>query len=154
MVPKPCGKTTGKKLISSPQMPRRLLFIASLHQPRELADETQAAPQSATLAMFQIIDDRPGVAEQFTIGEHLVTFSDHADLREKARYYLANDEERERIAAAARRHALARLRVEPRVARVLKLLESVKGFHHRGTEDTEGCHAAPLNIGGEGHFLV
>ncbi len=78
--------------------------------------------ECAALGTFQIVDDRPGVAENFTVGEHLVTFSDHADLREKARYYLARDEERERMAVAARAHALARHRYDQRVARVEELL--------------------------------
>ncbi len=78
--------------------------------------------ECAALGVFQIVDDRPGVAEQFAVGEHLVTFSDFADLREKARYYLAHDEERERMAAAARQHALAHHRVEQRLARVLEML--------------------------------
>ena len=54
--------------------------------------------ESAALGAFQIVDDRPGVHEWFTDGEHLVTFRDAADLQEKVRYYLAHDEERVRIA--------------------------------------------------------
>ena len=78
--------------------------------------------ECAALGSFQIVDDRPGVAEHFTVGEHLVTFGDLADLREKARYYLAHDEERGRMAAAAREHVLAHHRYDQRVARVLELL--------------------------------
>ncbi len=78
--------------------------------------------ECAALGTFQIVDDRPGVSECFTVGEHLVTFSDFADLREKARYYLAHDEERLRIAEAARQHALAHHRYDQRVARVVGLL--------------------------------
>ena len=81
--------------------------------------------ECAALGTFQIVDDRPGVAEQFTVGQHLVTFSDHADLREKARYYLAHDEERTRMAAAARAHALAHHRYDQRVARALQLMGEV-----------------------------
>ena len=78
--------------------------------------------ECAGLGTFQLVDDRPGVHEWFVDGEHLVTFSDLADLREKARYYLAHDEERERIAAAGRAHALAHHRVDQRAARVLEML--------------------------------
>lgn len=81
--------------------------------------------ESAALGAFQIVDDRPGVAEYFTVGEHLVTFSDSKDLQEKVRYYLAHDEERLRIAAAARQHVLAHHRYGQRVARVLALLGEV-----------------------------
>ena len=84
--------------------------------------------ECAALGVFQIVDDRPGVAQQFTVGEHLVTFSDHADLREKARYYLAHDEERGRMAAAARRHVLAHHRTDQRLARALELLGDSEGF--------------------------
>ena len=81
--------------------------------------------ECAALGVFQIVDDRPGVAQHFTVGEHLVTFSDIADLREKACYYLAHDEERSGMAAAARKHALAQHRVDQRLARVLELLGEV-----------------------------
>jgi len=78
--------------------------------------------ECAALGVFQIVDDRPGVGECFKLGEHLVTFSDHEDLREKARYYLAHDEERQQMAEAARQHALAHHRYDQRVARVEELL--------------------------------
>ena len=58
-------------------------------------------------------------------GEHLVTYSDHEDLREKVRYYLAHDEERQRIADAARAHVLAHHRYDQRLARVEELLGEV-----------------------------
>ncbi len=74
---------------------------------------------------LQIVDDPPGISEWFTIGEHLVTYRDSADLQEKARYYLARDAERQRIAAAARAHALAHHRVEQRLARVEALLADI-----------------------------
>ena len=76
----------------------------------------------AALGVLQITDDRPGVSECFTVGEHLVTFSDHDDLREKVRYYLAHDEERLWIAEAARAHVLAHHRYDQRLARVEGLL--------------------------------
>ncbi|MCY3833792.1 MAG: glycosyltransferase [Chloroflexi bacterium] len=81
--------------------------------------------ESAALGAFQIVDDRPGVHEWFTDGEHLVTFSNHADLREKVRYYLAHEDERQRIAAAARAHVLAEHRYDQRLARVEALLGEV-----------------------------
>ena len=81
--------------------------------------------ETAAVGTFQIVDDRPGVGEWFTIGEHLVTFQDHDDLREKARYYLDNDAERQRIAAAAREHVLAHHRYDQRLARVEGLLREL-----------------------------
>lgn len=81
--------------------------------------------ESAALGAFQIVDDRPGVREWFNNGEHLVTFRDLADLREKTRYYLAHDAERLRIAEAARAHVLAHHRVDQRLAVVEGLLGEV-----------------------------
>ena len=81
--------------------------------------------ESAGLGVFQIVDDRPGVREWFTVGEHLVTFSDAADLQEKVRYFLAHDEERQRIADAARQHVLKHHRYDQRLARVEELLEEL-----------------------------
>lgn len=81
--------------------------------------------ETAALGTFQIVDDRPGVGEWFSIGEHLATFRDHDDLRDKARYYLDNDAERQRIAASAREHVLARHRYDQRLARVEGLLGEV-----------------------------
>jgi glycosyltransferase involved in cell wall biosynthesis len=78
--------------------------------------------ESAALGAFQIVDDRPGLHEWFSDGKHLVTFSDHDDLREKVRYYLAHDDERQRIADAARQHVLAHHRYDQRLARVETLL--------------------------------
>ncbi len=78
--------------------------------------------ECAALGSFQIVDDRPGVHEWFQDGEHLVTFKDHKDLREKVRYFLAHEDERRRIAAAARAHVLANHRYDQRLARVEGLL--------------------------------
>ncbi len=81
--------------------------------------------ESAALGAFQIVDDLPGVHEWFTVGEHLVTYSDLADLQEKARYYLAHEEERRSIAEAARVHVLAHHRCDQRLERVETLLASL-----------------------------
>ena len=63
--------------------------------------------EAAAMNVFQLVDDRPGVHEWFEVGQHLVTYRDPQDLREKVVYYLAHPEERETIAAAAREHVLA-----------------------------------------------
>ncbi len=81
--------------------------------------------ESAALGAFQIVDDLPGVRRWFTPGEHLVTFADAADLQDKARYYLAHDDEREKIAAAGRAHVLEHHRVEQRLESVEELLGQV-----------------------------
>lgn len=60
--------------------------------------------EAAAVGTFQIVDNRPGVSEWFTPGEHLVTFSDFQDLQEKVAYYLAHPSERESIARAGYEH--------------------------------------------------
>lgn len=57
---------------------------------------------------FQLVDDtRPDLAESFEVGREIVTFSELDDLREKIRYYLSHESERQTIAQAAcvRAHA-------------------------------------------------
>lgn len=63
--------------------------------------------EASAVATLQITDDRPGVHEWFTEGENIVVFRDHDDLREKIAHYLAHDDERHRLAQAAREHVLA-----------------------------------------------
>lgn len=63
--------------------------------------------EAAGLGVFQLVDDRPGVAVWFRVGEHLVTYRDPADLRDKVAYYLTHEGERRAMAEAARAHALA-----------------------------------------------
>ncbi|MCA9913141.1 MAG: glycosyltransferase [Anaerolineae bacterium] len=71
--------------------------------------------EAAAVGAFQLVDDRPGVRQWFTEGEHLVMYESLDDLREKAAYYLAHDEERERISAAGRAHVLAHHTSEQRL---------------------------------------
>ena len=79
--------------------------------------------ECAALGAFQIVDERAGIARCFDVGEHLVTYSDLADLRDKVAYFLAHDDERREIAAAARAHVLANHTYAHRLAEVERLLE-------------------------------
>jgi glycosyltransferase involved in cell wall biosynthesis len=63
--------------------------------------------EAAGLGVFQLVDDRPGVKEWFRVGEHLITYRNPADLRDKVAYYLAHEDERREMAQAARAHAHA-----------------------------------------------
>jgi len=78
--------------------------------------------ESAAVGAFQIVDDRPGISEWFTIGEHLVTFKDHDDLRDKITYYLTHDDERQRIAQNAIEHVRQHHTYQHRVSQVEDLL--------------------------------
>jgi hypothetical protein len=78
--------------------------------------------EAAGVGAFQISDDRPGVHDWFTVGEHLVTYNDLDDLRAKTRYYLDHADEREQIAAAGRQHALKHHTYEQRLDAIESLL--------------------------------
>jgi spore maturation protein CgeB len=67
------------------------------------------------------------VLELFKDGEEMVTFDSPQELVEKARYYLANDRERARIAAGG--HDRVRRDGHSYTNRVLEILQ----FHKRGT---------------------
>lgn len=62
--------------------------------------------EAAGVGAFQIVDNRPGIQEWFTPGEHLIVFEDVQDLQEKVDYYLAHNDERQAIADAAHEHVL------------------------------------------------
>lgn len=79
--------------------------------------------EAAAVGAFQITDDRPGIREWFTPDEHLVTFRNHTDLRQKIAHYLAHPEERQRMVDAARAHVLAHHTYTHRLAKVESLLK-------------------------------
>ena len=81
----------------------------------------------AGIQAFQITDDLPGVRQWFTPGETIETYTDHDDLRAKVAHYLAHPDERARIAAAARAHVYAHHTYAQRVARLMALVDEVRG---------------------------
>ncbi|MYA92030.1 MAG: glycosyltransferase, partial [Chloroflexi bacterium] len=81
--------------------------------------------EAAALGAFQIVDDRPGLREWFTVGEHLEVFRDVDELRDKVEYYLAHDDERLQVAAAAREHVLKKHTYAQRLARFEELLGKI-----------------------------
>ena len=56
---------------------------------------------------FQAVDPRSELGELFEVGREIITFSDVDELRRKKNYYLEHPEERNEIAQAGRRRALA-----------------------------------------------
>jgi spore maturation protein CgeB len=82
--------------------------------------------EACGVGSFQIVDDRPGVSEWFTPGEHLVTYRDPAQLRELVAHFLDLDQERERIARAGREHVLAHHTYAHRMAALVRLVEEVR----------------------------
>lgn len=81
--------------------------------------------EAAAVGAFQIVDNRPGVSKWFTPGEHLITFEDLPDLREKAAYYLNHPADRRIIAEAARAHVVEHHTYDQRLERVEALLAEI-----------------------------
>lgn len=82
--------------------------------------------EAASVGAFQIVDNRPGIHEWFTVGDHLVMFDDIQDLQDKVAYYLAHDTERQAIADAAREHVLQHHTYEQRIQHLESVLFPVK----------------------------
>ena len=61
------------------------------------------APMSGA---FYLVEQMEELKDFFRIGQEIVCYTDRADLVEKCAYYLAHDEERERIRAAGYVRAL------------------------------------------------
>ncbi len=68
---------------------------------------------------FQIADDRPGVQEWFTVGEHLVTYGNLEQLRQRVRYYLDNEDERKQIALRRRSMCMLTTPYDQRMTRLM-----------------------------------
>lgn len=75
---------------------------------------------------FQITDDRPGVQKWFTVGEHLVTYDNLEQLRQRVRYYLDNEEERKQVAIAGQKHVYAHHTYDQRMTRLMFLLDEIR----------------------------
>jgi hypothetical protein len=73
--------------------------------------------------VFQIVDGLPGVPEWFVPGSEIVTYRDPDHLRELVAYYLSNESERERIAAAGHARAYADHTYARRTEWLLRLME-------------------------------
>jgi spore maturation protein CgeB len=82
--------------------------------------------EACGVGAFQIVDDRPGVREWFTVGEHVVTYRDPDHLRELVQYYLAHEDERATIAAAGETHAHAHHTYDQRMVRLITLVNEIR----------------------------
>ncbi|MEK3716735.1 CgeB family protein [Paenibacillus sp. FSL R7-0333] len=70
---------------------------------------------AASCEAFQLTDYRSGLRHQFEEGNQVVSYQDKHDLLQKIHYYMAHDDERKRIAEAARQQVLAAHTFEHRV---------------------------------------
>lgn len=82
--------------------------------------------EACGVGAFQIADDRPGIRDWFTVGQHLVTYHDLDHLRELVAHYLAHPDERQRIAAAGLAHVQAHHTYDQRMARLMALVEEIR----------------------------
>jgi spore maturation protein CgeB len=73
---------------------------------------------------FLLTDYSPELEEHYRIGEEIVCYGDAAELRDRARYYLAHDAERETIARRGYEKALTLPSVADRMRTVLRELEA------------------------------
>ena len=71
---------------------------------------------------FLLTEDIPTLHELFEDGKHLVMYKDLDDMVAKARYYIDNPEEREKIAQAGREEVLAKHTYTHRMKEMLGLL--------------------------------
>lgn len=78
---------------------------------------------------FHLTKYAPGMEEVFENRKHLVWFDSIAEAIELIEYYLAHDEERERIAEAGRQKVLAHHTWDHRIEEILKLYERTKANH-------------------------
>lgn len=69
---------------------------------------------------FLLTDYSPELEEHYKIGEEIVCFSDVEDLKDKARYYLANDAQREEVARKGYARALTLPTVADRVRAIIQ----------------------------------
>ncbi len=93
------------------------------HQPGELDRGLNIrAFELAACGVFQLLQRVPGVTEFFEEGKEIVCFDSREEMIDKIRYYLAHDEERQRIAAAAHARALREHTWAQRIERMVMLM--------------------------------
>ena len=74
---------------------------------------------------FLLTSYAEGLEEYFRIGEEIICFTSLQDLISKVKYYLENDEERKKIAAAGYKAALERHTWQREFSYILKELEGI-----------------------------
>ncbi|MFH1741768.1 MAG: glycosyltransferase, partial [bacterium] len=84
---------------------------------------------------FLLTTDNPGLADEFTDGEHLVVFRTADELRELIRYYLEHPDKRRRIALAGQQRILAACRYHDRMRRFFSAFDQI----HMGDSYVYSC---------------
>lgn len=73
---------------------------------------------------FLLTNWLPSLGDLFEDGKHLVTYRTLDEMVEKAKYYLAHDEEREKIAKAGQEEVLKKHTYSHRIEKILKVINS------------------------------
>ncbi len=73
-----------------------------------------------------LTNEVPNLARLLTPGEEIITYCDERDLIQKARHYLAHEEEREAIAAAGMRAVLSRHTYRQRAEQLIGILSRLR----------------------------
>ncbi len=96
-------------------------IVVNIHQPWVIWGINYRTYEVAGCGIFQLVDDKPGLVEQFDIGKEIVTFKDEADLFDKMKYYLSHPEERADIAASAQRKVYEKYTWQGHLEKVIKV---------------------------------
>ena len=73
-----------------------------------------------------ISDRQEDVISIFKEDKHIVCYSDEEDLRNKLKYYLKNEEERNRIALGGYEEVIKKHKYSDRINRIIEKLNGVK----------------------------
>ncbi|RMH07664.1 MAG: hypothetical protein D6704_04695 [Nitrospirae bacterium] len=104
------------------------------HEPGELDRGANVRTfELAACGVFQLLQRIPGIEEFFEEDKEIVCFDSADEMIDKIQYYLRHENERDRIAAAARRRVLAEHTWNDRVLRMLNFMTELA---HPGREKT------------------
>lgn len=96
------------------------------HAPGELDRGLNVrAFELAACGVFQLLQRVPSVSQFFEEGREIVCFDTKEEMVEKIRYYLSHEDERRRIAEAARQRVLRDHTWRQRVTRIVDLMQSL-----------------------------
>jgi spore maturation protein CgeB len=116
------GGVWGAELLAVYNTSKIVLNITNWDPARYVALNQRVFDVPATGA-FLLTDYSPELEEHFRIGKEIVCYTDVEDLRERARYYLAHDAEREAIARKGYERALTLPSVTDRMREVIRYVE-------------------------------
>lgn len=95
-----------------------------IHFNRNMADDINYRTfETLGCQTFLLTNDTPGLSNLFNIGEHLITYTTKQDLQDKIKYYLQNDDERERIAKSGYEHVKKNHTYLNRAERILEIIK-------------------------------